>query len=100
MLMKLLSSSFVALAIAGSAAAQTAPAAPSSPPPGVTVITPDANSGTSTVTPLPGVVDPTTTNSTTGTVDQEDGCLAPGTQANTNPSAETLAMPRPEPACR
>jgi hypothetical protein len=98
MLVKLLSSSLVVLAIAGSAAAQTAPSGSTTP--GVTVIAPDANSATSTVTPPPGVVDPTTTNSTTGTVDQEDGCQAPGTQANTNPSAEAPMIPRPEPACR
>jgi len=61
--------------------------------------TPDANSGVSTGTTLPGVTDPTTTNSTTGTVNQEDHCQPPGTPSNTNPSAELPTLPRPEQAC-
>lgn len=67
--------------------------------PGTTRV-PDAGVGTTAVTPPPGVTDPTTTNSTTGTVDQEDHCQPPGTSSNTNPTADTPASPRPEPACR
>ncbi|CDZ33836.1 hypothetical protein NOJ28_06265 [Neorhizobium galegae] len=64
--------------------------------PGTTTTTPGANSAATT---LPGVADPTTTNSTTGTVDQEDHCQPPGTPSNTNPSAEAPTLPRPEQAC-
>jgi len=98
MLTRLFSSSILVLAMAGGAVAQTN--APSTSTPGVTVVAPNANAGTTAVTPPPGVADPITTNSTTGTVDQEDHCQAPGTQANSNPSAEVPSMPRPEQACR
>ena len=100
MLTRLLSLSILLLAVAGGAAAQTTTVMPSPSTPGVVVTAPDANAGRSTVTPLPGVTDPTVTNSTTGTVDQEDRCQAPGTQPNTNPSAEIPTLPRAEPACR
>lgn len=98
MLTRFLASSIFAIIVTGSALAQTV--APSTSTPGVVVTAPNANAGTSSVTPPPGVADPMTTNSTTGTVDQEDRCQAPGTQSNTNPSAEALTLPRSEPACR
>jgi len=96
MLTKLIALSAIALPLAAAPAfAQTSDR--DMPPPGTT--TPDADSNTTTITPPPGVVDPMTTNSTTGTVDQEDHCQPPGTPSNTNPSAGTMTLPRSEPAC-
>ncbi|WP_037082152.1 hypothetical protein [Neorhizobium vignae] len=96
MLKRLIAFSALSLSLAAPVLAQT-----SGPPalPRTATTTPDANSGASTVTTLPGVTDPTTTNSTTGTVDQEDHCQPPGTPSNTNPSAQTPTLPRPEQAC-
>ncbi|MGK6315958.1 hypothetical protein [Neorhizobium sp. DT-125] len=97
MLTRLIALSAVALPlIAGPALSQTSGS--DTPLPGVTK-TPDADSGKTTVTPPPGVTDPMTTNSTTGTIDHEDHCQPPGTPSNTNPSAGTPTLPRPEPAC-
>ncbi len=57
---------------------------------------PDAAGATS----LPGVSDPVTTNSTTGTANSEDHCQPPGTPNNTNPSAEVTTIPRAEGVCQ
>lgn len=96
MLARLIAFSAVVLPLAaGPVVAQTSVG--DAPPPAITV--PDADSGRMAVTPPPGVTDPTTTNSTTGTVDHEDHCQPPGTPSNTNPSAGTLTLPRSEPAC-
>ena len=65
-----------------------------------TAAAPAGKMETLAVTPPPGVTDSMTTNSTTGTVDHEDHCQPPGTPDNTNPSADTLALPRPEQSCR
>lgn len=69
------------------------------PLPGTTTQAPAGISPGTNVTPPPGVSDPMATNSTTGTVDHEDHCQPPGTPTNTNPSAETLTVPRAAPAC-
>jgi hypothetical protein len=98
MLTRLIAFSAISL-LAAPALAQTAGGGNTTTLPGTTTIMPDANSGISTGTTLPGVTDPTTTNSTTGTVDQEDHCQPPGTPSNTNPSAEAPTLPRPEQAC-
>lgn len=96
MFTKLIALCAIALPLAaGPAPAQTSDRDTSLP--GVTTSDPDSNR--TTITPPPGVTDPTTTNSTTGTVDQEDHCQPPGTPSNTNPTAETPTVPRPEPSC-
>jgi hypothetical protein len=87
----------VAFSLAGPAFAQTAAEPTTTLPESTNSL--DANAQRAPGTPPPGVADPTTTNSTTGTVDQEDHCQAPGTANNTNPSAETVTIPRASPAC-
>jgi len=89
----------ITLAFAEPAFSQV-PATDATIPQSGTAAAPAGTAGTLPVTPLPGVTDPTTTNSTTGTVDHEDHCQPPGTPGNTNPSADALALPRPEQACR
>ncbi|MEN3145836.1 hypothetical protein ABCW43_00830 [Neorhizobium sp. IRAMC:178] len=99
MLKRLIAFSALSLSLAAPVLAQTSGAGATPTLPRTTTTPPQANAGTLTVTTLPGVADPTTTNSTTGTVDQEDHCQPPGTPSNTNPSAESPALPRPEQAC-
>jgi hypothetical protein len=99
MLKRFIAFSALSLSLAAPILAQTSGPGATPALPGTTATTPDANSGASTVTTLPGVTDPTTTNSTTGTVDHEDHCQPPGTPSNTNPSAEAPTLPRPEQAC-
>src|SRR4051812_25607589 len=88
----------IAFSLAAPVLAQTA-AEPATTLPG-TVVMPDANAGHVPGTPPPGVTDPATTNSTTGTVDHEDHCQPPGTPTNTNPTADTVTIPRADPACK
>ncbi len=98
MLMRIIAFSAISL-LSAPVLAQTSGTDATTTLPGATMTAPNANSGASPVTTLPGVADPTTTNSTTGTVDQEDHCQPPGTPNNTNPSAEASTLPRPEQAC-
>jgi hypothetical protein len=99
MLTKLIAFSALSLSLAAPVLAQTSGPGATTNLPGTTTTTPGVNSGTSSATTLPGVTDPTTTNSTTGTVDQEDHCQPPGTPSNTNPSADMPTIPRSEPGC-
>jgi hypothetical protein len=88
----------VALLLAGSPALAQTATDPTNTLPETSTI-PDANAQRAPGTLPPGVADPTTTNSTTGTADQEDHCQPPGTAANSNPTAETVTIPRAGPAC-
>ena len=107
MFAKSLTACAIVLSLAGPSLAQTSSggvtAAPGAAGPATVAPAPNGGFGSSTTTTLPGVTDPTTTNSTknntTGTVDQEDHCQAPGTSENSNPTANVPVMPRPEPAC-
>ncbi|WP_117192630.1 hypothetical protein [Rhizobium terrae] len=90
--------SLITLAFTGAVSAQTSEGDPATLP-GAAPTAPGAGPTRSNAPLPPGVTDPMATNSTTGTVDQEDHCQPPGTAANSNPSAEAPTLPRPEPAC-
>lgn len=98
MISKFAAAGAVVLVLVGPASAQTS-AEPTTTLPGVTSSS-DANAQSGSSTLPPGVEDPNSTNSTTGTADHEDHCQPPGTPTNSNPTADTVTIPRADPACQ
>jgi len=98
MMSRLAAAGAITLALASSAFAQTAVEPTTTLP--RTAPSSDTNAQSDSSTLPPGVEDPNATNSTTGTADHEDHCQPPGTPTNSNPTADSVTIPRADPACQ